>query len=73
MELLGPLAPYVDADIVAFGSPGMDVDTVAADLESTAEVWAARAAADWIGWVPKVRVSGPDTDPIRGNRPSGPG
>jgi len=45
------------SDIVVFGSPGMDVSTVSA-LGTSARVWAARAAADWVGWVPHVRVFG---------------
>ncbi|GAB3448894.1 hypothetical protein GCM10027517_34470 [Phycicoccus ginsengisoli] len=41
-------------DIVAVGSPGMDVER-RADLGTTARVWAGRAAGDPIGLVPYTR------------------
>lgn len=44
-------------DLVAFASPGMDVDTVE-DLGTAAHVWVARSPSDWVGWVPKVRFFG---------------
>ncbi len=60
------------SDIVVFGSPGMDVSTVSA-LGTSARVWAARATADWIRWVPNVRMFGvghgtDPTDPAFGAR-----
>ncbi|WP_448319748.1 alpha/beta hydrolase [Streptomyces sp. CO7] len=45
------------ADIVVAGSPGMRADGVG-DLRTTARVWAARSADDWIGRVPHVEVLG---------------
>lgn len=44
-------------DIAVFGSPGMGVNR-AADLGTSARIWAAQAPTDWIGWVPGVRVLG---------------
>ncbi|MGA8113398.1 MAG: alpha/beta hydrolase, partial [Actinocatenispora sp.] len=44
-------------DIAVFGSPGMGVDR-AAQLGTTARVWAGESAGDWIRWVPGVRVLG---------------
>jgi len=60
------------SDIVVFGSPGMDVDT-ADQLDTSARVWAARAEADWIKWIPSIRVFGfghrtDPTDPAFGAR-----
>ena len=51
-------------DVVLLGSPGARAGTVA-DLGTTARVWAARAADDWIGRVPAVRIGdlGHGTDP----------
>ncbi|MFJ5923809.1 alpha/beta hydrolase [Kitasatospora sp. NPDC092948] len=57
----GTVAPSVhDAkptDLVAFGSPGMGVDS-AAELGTGVRVWAARNPADWIGNVPYLEVGG---------------
>lgn len=44
-------------DIAVFGSPGMDVSSVAA-LGTRARVWAGRGSSDWIGDVPHVRLLG---------------
>ncbi|GAA0219665.1 alpha/beta hydrolase [Cryptosporangium japonicum] len=44
-------------EVVALGSPGMDVATVS-DLRTTARVWAARTADDPIRVTPAVRVLG---------------
>ncbi|WP_020576081.1 alpha/beta hydrolase [Actinopolymorpha alba] len=56
--VLGRAAPQARADhLIALGSPGMDVDS-AAELRTTARVWAARAADDPIRMVPAVRVNG---------------
>lgn len=71
-------APRLDAtgvvvsDIVALGSPGMDVSSVA-EMGTPARIWAARSASDWIRWVPNVRVFGvghgrDPTDPEFGAR-----
>ncbi|MCP2168079.1 alpha/beta hydrolase [Goodfellowiella coeruleoviolacea] len=51
-------------DIVFTGSPGVRART-AAELGTTARVWAARADDDWIGWVPNIRLGdlGHGTDP----------
>jgi len=52
-----PGFPVQVTDLVALGSPGMDVDT-AADLDTTARVWAGLAADDPITKVPDVRLLG---------------
>jgi pimeloyl-ACP methyl ester carboxylesterase len=44
-------------DIVVVGSPGMGVSR-AADLHTSAHVWAGQAVQDWIDWVPAVHVWG---------------
>lgn len=44
-------------DIAVFGSPGMDVPSVAA-LGTKARVWAGRGSRDWIRFVPHVQVFG---------------
>lgn len=44
-------------DLVVVGSPGMGVSR-AADLHTTARVWAGQAAQDWIDWVPAFQVWG---------------
>lgn len=49
--------PTQVTDLVAIGSPGMGVDS-AAELGTTAQVWAGQAAGDWIRRVPGVRVLG---------------
>lgn len=78
--VIGRAAARLDAgaggrvtDVVALGSPGMGVDR-AADLHTTARVWAGTAAADWIRRVPGVRVLGAGhgthpTDPAFGALP----
>ncbi|GGW89062.1 alpha/beta hydrolase [Streptomyces noursei] len=60
------------ADLVVFGSPGMRRDSTA-ELHTTARVWAARDASDWIGGVPNVELFGlghgtDPTDPAFGAR-----
>ncbi|GAA0222084.1 alpha/beta hydrolase [Cryptosporangium japonicum] len=49
--------PRAVTDIAVFGSPGLDVRT-AADLGTTARVWAGQSAGDWIRWVPGGRALG---------------
>lgn len=44
-------------DLVVVGSPGMGV-TRAADLRTSAHVWAGQSARDWIDWVPAFQVWG---------------
>ena len=44
-------------DLVVIGSPGMGVSR-AADLHTSARVWAGQAAQDWIDWVPAFQVWG---------------
>ncbi|MFJ3902328.1 alpha/beta hydrolase [Streptomyces sp. NPDC090025] len=44
-------------DLVAVASPGMRADDVAA-LNTTARVWAAKDATDWIDRIPNVEVAG---------------
>ncbi|WP_329124266.1 alpha/beta hydrolase [Streptomyces sp. NBC_01353] len=57
------------AGIVLYGSPGTGADS-AADLRTTATVWAGRGESDWIDWVPHLRVPLPfgelgfGTDPL---------
>ncbi|MFF9912510.1 alpha/beta hydrolase [Streptomyces sp. NPDC013457] len=46
------------AGIVLYGSPGTGADS-AADLRTTATVWAGRGRSDWIAHVPHVRLSLP--------------
>ncbi|MGY1804092.1 alpha/beta hydrolase [Blastococcus sp. SYSU D00922] len=51
-------------DLVLLGSPGARASSVA-ELGTSARVWAARTAGDWIGRVPSVRIGdlGHGTDP----------
>ncbi|HEX7536962.1 MAG TPA: alpha/beta hydrolase [Dermatophilaceae bacterium] len=44
-------------DLVVVGSPGMGVSR-AADLHTSARVWAGQSAQDWIDWVPAFKVWG---------------
>jgi len=44
-------------DIVVVGSPGMGV-TQAADLHTSARIWAGQSAQDWIYWVPAFQIWG---------------
>ncbi|MFJ5232207.1 alpha/beta hydrolase [Kitasatospora sp. NPDC088391] len=57
----GTAAPAVHegqpTDVVAFGSPGMGVDSVS-ELGTGVQVWAARNPGDWIGNVPYLEVGG---------------
>jgi hypothetical protein len=60
-------------DIAVFGSPGLGVAT-AAELGTTARIWAACAPGDWTRFVPGVRRGGfghgrRPTDPAFGARP----
>ncbi|MGW7486733.1 alpha/beta hydrolase [Streptomyces sp. NPDC054786] len=60
------------ADLIVFGSPGIRRDT-AAELHTTARIWAARDASDWIGDIPNVELFGlghgtDPTDPAFGAR-----
>jgi hypothetical protein len=59
--LCGVAAPDLPAgrvqDITVLGSPGMRADNVA-DLHTTAHVWAARDAGDWISDVPHLEFAG---------------
>lgn len=43
------------SDLVAYGSPGMGV-AAAAELRTTARVWAGRGSADWIRHVPFLQL-----------------
>ncbi|MGW9046689.1 alpha/beta hydrolase [Streptomyces lydicus] len=57
----GLAAPRLDrgdlADLIVFASPGMRRDSVA-ELHTSARVWAARDASDWIADVPNVELLG---------------
>ncbi|MFJ5548137.1 alpha/beta hydrolase [Streptomyces sp. NPDC093225] len=65
----GLAAPRLAArDLVAIASPGMRADT-AADLGTTARVWAAKDPTDWIDLVPAVEFAGLG----HGADPAGPG
>jgi pimeloyl-ACP methyl ester carboxylesterase len=55
-------------DLVVVGSPGMGVSQ-AADLHTSAHVWAGQAAQDWIDWVPAFQVWGAG----HGTLPAAPG
>jgi pimeloyl-ACP methyl ester carboxylesterase len=48
------LPPQV-TDLVALGAPGMGADR-AADLHTTARVWAAESPNDWIRFIPGIRL-----------------
>jgi alpha-beta hydrolase superfamily lysophospholipase len=66
------LGPSV-TDVVALGAPGIGVDR-AADLGTSARVWAALAESDWIRRVPPVRIGRlgygvPPSAPAFGARP----
>ncbi len=67
--LCGLAAPHLPPgrvrDIAVMGSPGMRARDVTA-LHTTARVWAARDAGDWIGGVPHVEFAGlgHGTDPV---------
>ncbi|MFF8293229.1 alpha/beta hydrolase [Streptomyces sp. NPDC016309] len=65
------------ADIVLYGSPGTGCET-AAELRSSARIWAGRGRGDWIANVPHTRLTflgtevgfGADpADPAFGARP----
>ncbi|MET7419608.1 alpha/beta hydrolase [Dactylosporangium sp. NPDC005555] len=78
--VIGRAAARLDAgtgghvtDIVVLGSPGMGVDR-AADLRTTARVWAGTAAGDWTRRLPGLRILGAGhgthpTDPAFGALP----
>jgi hypothetical protein len=51
------LTPLPVDDIALFGSPGTTKDK-AADLGTSARVWAGRAKGDWMRFVPNVRFTG---------------
>lgn len=59
--LCGVAAPDLPSDkisdITVFGSPGMRVSR-AAQLHTSANVWAARDPSDWIGEVPHLEIAG---------------
>ncbi|GGM61346.1 alpha/beta fold hydrolase [Dactylosporangium sucinum] len=58
--VVGLAAPRLDrrvTDLVALGSPGMGADR-AADLHTTARVWAGSAASDWTRRLPGLRILG---------------
>lgn len=59
--LCGVAAPELPhgrvSDIIVLGSPGMRVDK-AADLGTTARVWATRDSTDWISDVPHMEFAG---------------
>jgi hypothetical protein len=58
-------APDIDVDDIVFtGSPGVRTHR-AAELRTTARVWAARSSDDWMRWVPKLQLGdlGHGTDP----------
>jgi len=50
-------------DLVVVGSPGMGVSR-AADLHTSARVWAGQSARDWINWVPAFQVWGAGHGPL---------
>lgn len=57
----GQAAPHLNvSDIAVFGSPGLGVDS-AADLHSTAQLWAGSASGDWIQHVPHTTIPLPSS------------
>jgi len=70
--LCGLAAPNLPAgrvqDITVLGSPGMRADNVS-DLHTSAHVWAARDATDWISDVPHLEFAGlgHGADPVSGS------
>lgn len=52
-----PRLPAAVTDLVAIGSPGMDVAS-ADDLDTSARLWAGSAPDDWTRRIPPVRVLG---------------
>jgi Alpha/beta hydrolase len=70
--LCGLAAPDLPAgrvqDVTVFGSPGMRADNVS-DLHTSAHVWAARDADDWISDVPHLEFAGlgHGADPMSGS------
>jgi pimeloyl-ACP methyl ester carboxylesterase len=52
-----PRLPAAVTDLVAIGSPGMDVGSVA-DLDTGARLWAGSAPDDWTRRIPPLRVFG---------------
>jgi pimeloyl-ACP methyl ester carboxylesterase len=52
-----PRLPAAVTDLVAIGSPGMDIPSVA-ELDSPARLWAGSAPNDWTRRIPPVRVLG---------------
>jgi alpha/beta hydrolase family protein len=72
LGVAAPTLPRQVTDLAVFGSPGMGVST-AAQLGTTARIWAGQAAGDWIRWVPGMRLLGlghgtKPTDPDFGAR-----
>lgn len=57
VDLAAADLPAQVKDIVVVGSPGMGVSR-AADLHSSAQIWAGQSAQDWIDWLPGFRVWG---------------
>jgi hypothetical protein len=55
--IAAPSLPADVSDVAVFGSPGMRVRS-AAGLHTTARVWAARDATDWISDVPHLEFAG---------------
>jgi alpha-beta hydrolase superfamily lysophospholipase len=53
--LAAPTLPPQVTDLVALGAPGMGADR-AADLRTTARVWAAESPHDWIRFIPGIRI-----------------
>ncbi|MFI5491567.1 alpha/beta hydrolase [Actinoplanes sp. NPDC051859] len=68
--VLGIAAPDLTeqvTDLVAIGSPGMSVDR-AADLHTSARIWAGTAPTDWTRQLPGIRIFGAG----HGRRPTEP-
>jgi pimeloyl-ACP methyl ester carboxylesterase len=49
--------PAQVTDLVALGSPGMDVSR-ASDLRTRARLWVGSAGGDWTRWLPDLRILG---------------
>lgn len=52
-----PRLPAQVTDLVALGSPGLDVGR-AGQLRTHAELWIGSAESDWTRWLPDVRILG---------------
>ena len=57
LSYAAPRLPVAVTDLVAIGSPGMDIEA-ASDLDATARLWAGSAPDDWTRRIPPLRILG---------------